>query len=237
MSLVKINYHQYHIPKITESPFSLDGIGFEPEMAYTSSSKNTLYSECPAWKHKSTRTFLIRSPVDIELQVDVPSQRLIPINMSNQEFYIYTFGTVKDGWCTPETTTIQLSLPTMLFWTEQKNVWVESKPHWQTAVRNNITSVPGWFNLSNWTRPIAAAFNVVDTSKPIKINRGDVLYEVSFYPKNLDDGIKLEKCEPPKHLIDKTVRMGDVKNFLRHFSRKFLFKNSESKCPFHFMWK
>jgi hypothetical protein len=237
MSNIKIYYHQFHIQEYEKSPFSLDGVGFDPEMVYNSSFKNSVYFECPAWKHKATRTFLIRSPVDIHLVVDNQKQGMYSTNLDNKKLNLYCSGTFVPGWCTPEKTTIQLSIPRILFWTKNKNIWVESKAHPLTSVKNNLICVPGWYNMSNWIRPISASFDVVDPNKPIIINRGDVLFEVSFYSKNLDDGIILKKDIPPKKLIDKMDQMSEVKRHIRNFSRKFLFKNKESKCPFHFMWK
>ena len=206
-------------------------------MKYNYSLKNSVYSECPAWKHKATRTFLVRSPVDIELVVDVQKQGMYSTNLGSEGLNLYCSGTFIPGWCTPEKTTIQLSIPRILFWTNNKNVWVESRPHYETSVKNNLTSVPAWYNMSNWIRSIGTAFDVVDPIKPIIIKRGDILFEVCFYSKNLDDGIILKKSLPPKKIIDKMDQMSEVKKHIRNLSRKFLFKNKESKCPFHFMWK
>jgi hypothetical protein len=237
MSNIKINYHQFHIQEYKKSPFSLDGVGFEPEMVYNSKLKNFVYSQCPAWKHKSSRTFSIRSPVDIQLVVDVQKQGMYSTNLGSEGLNLYCSGTFIPDWCTPEKTTIQLSIPRILFWTNDKNVWIESRPHYETTFKNNLTSVPGWYNMSNWIRPIGTAFDVIDPSKPITISRGDILYEVCFYSKNLDDGIILKKSDPPQKLIDKMDQMSEVKRHIKNLSRNFLFKNKQSKCPFHFMWK
>ena len=73
-------------------------------------------------------------------------------------------------------------------------------PYPLTAVKNNILCLNGWFNSSSWTRSLSFAMDVVDYTKPIVIKRGDPLYQVSFYSKNLDDSYKLVKKEPSEKL-------------------------------------
>lgn len=240
MSNIKINYFQFHgvfIPEYKDSPFCLDGVGFEPEMVFKSADATAPYFECPAWKHKVTRTFLIKCPIDIELRLDSKTGGLYSPNIPDGYFEGLVGATFVPGWRTENRVTIQLSLPKFLFWTEHKNIWVEVKPHYLTAVKNNLSIVPAWYNISNWIRPIGTAFNIIDQSKPVKIKRGDVLYEVSFYSNNLDRGILLNKKEPSEQIIRTMDRMSAVKRYIRQLSSKFLFKNTESKCPFHFMWK
>ena len=236
MSIIKINYHQLIGDDLT-SPFSLDGVGFEPELVYNSVSKNVIYQKCPAWKHKSTRTFLIKSPVDIDLYVDFENQRLYSENLNQYQFDQYCQPTFLDGWCTTEKTTIQLSIPRFIFWTKQKNIWIETRPHFNTVLKNNLTAISGWFNLSSWTRPIGVDFEVVDIVKPIIIKRGDPLIEISFFSKNLDDGVLLKKSFPSQKLIEQIDKQDNVKKYIKDYSNSFMFKNKKSKCPFEFLWK
>ena len=236
MSLIKINYHQTLGEKI-DSCFSLDGVGFEPELLLNTVSKDSVYWECPAWKHKASRTFLIKSPVDMTFTIDVENQTLGSTNLNQQQFDEYCGPTFMTNWCSKEKVTIQLSTPRFLFWTNQKNIWVETRPHFNTVVKNNLTSFSAWFNLSSWTRQISFAFDVVDPSKPIVIKRGDPLFEVCFYSKNLDSGVLLKKSYPPKEVIDKVSKISHVKSYIRNLSKHLMFKEQKSKCPFEFLWK
>jgi len=236
MSLVKIYYSQ-GIKDNFNTPFSLDGVGFEPESLFESSLKSSIYYECPAWRHKTTRTFLIKSPVDIKFTVDVNRNKLICDNLTKFQFDEFFGDSFIGNWCTEDKTTIQLAAPRFLFWTKSNNVWIESRPHPETAVKNNLIAIPGWFNLSNWGRPLNAAFDVVDLTKPVIINRGDPLFQVCFYPKDLNSGIKLIKKNPTQDVIDTMFKVLDLKQYISKISHRFLFKNKESKCPFHFMWK
>jgi len=234
MSNIKINYHQFHVQEYLKSPFSLDGVGYEPEMAYVKHDNSTYY-ECPAWKHKQTRTFLIRSPIDVELVLDRKIGNLYSTNLNSDLFNTYCSSTFVPGWFDGERCTIQLSVPRFIFWTNEKNIWIESKPHYLTSVKNNLSSIPAWFNMSNWIRPVGTAFNIIDLDKPVSIKRGDVLYEVCFYSKNLDNGILLQKKSPPNELLNSMDKMVDLKKYLPMLSNKFIFKNKSSKCPFNFL--
>ena len=236
MSNIKINYHQI-IGENIDSPFSLDGVGFEPELVFNFTSKESVYWKCPAWRHKSTRTFLVKSPVDLHLIVDLKNKVINSSNLNQWQFDQYFNGTFVDNWCSEEKVTIQLNIPRFIFWTKNKNIWIEIKPHFNTSIKNNLIQIPGWYNLSSWTRPVSPAFDIVDPLKPIFIHRGDPLFELSFYSKNLDDGILLKKEDPNKDIINKIIKTSMAKKYINGITNTLIFKNKQSKCPFHFMWK
>ena len=236
MSLLKINYHQYCNVNIN-SPFSIDGVGFEPELILNTYPKNLVYSECPSWKHKASRTFLIRSPVNIGLFVDVENEN-ISSNLDEWHFDQYISKTFEqEEWSTSERKTIQLSVPRFLFWTNHKNVWVEVRPHYRTAIDNNFIAINAWFNMSSWVRPVHCAFDIIDTSKNVTIRRGDPLMEVCFYSDNLDSGILLKKSEPPDDILKRIEQNATLKDHIKKFSNNLIFKQQKSKCPFHHLWK
>ena len=239
MSLIKINYYQFIGEELDSgvSCLSLDGVGFEPESVFSATPKDSAYWNCPAWRHKSNRTFLIKSPIDMTLIVDVKNQTLKAPYLDQKTFDKYCSSTFVPNWCSEEKVTIQLNVPRFLFWTKQKNIWIETRPYFNTGIKNNLTSMPAWFNLSSWTRPISTAFDVVDPSKPIIIKRGDPLFEVCFYSKNLDSGVLLKKSYPPKEVIDKVSKISHVKSYIRNLSKHLMFKEQKSKCPFEFLWK
>jgi len=247
MSLIKINYHQIFGSSHDEnSPFSIDGIGFEPESVLNSVSKDLIYYQCPAWKHKASRTFLIKCPVDINLSVDLEQKTLHSSNLNQWQFNEYCHETFVENWCSPEKTTIQLSIPRFIFWTNQKNIWIESRPHFNTVINNNLIAVSGWFNLSSYVRPISVGFDVVDVSKPIIIKRGDPLLEVCFYSNDLNSAVSLNKEDLPKKILEEMQKRGRLFSQIsshqlgRDIVKKqyeSMFKKQKSKCPFEFMWK
>jgi hypothetical protein len=149
-------------------------------------------------------------------------------------------GTTKDKtWIGDGNPTIQINIPTYVFWSKYKNIWIEIRPHAQTASKNNYISIGGWWNISNWTRPTSFGLQVVDVKKPVKISRGDVIFEVCFYSNDMNDEFKLEKkLEIPSHIMKKISINTSLKNFISGISNKFLFgKQSENKCPFAFLFK
>lgn len=241
MTNIKIFYHQYHTNKYEKSPFSIDTVGYEPISLNSYITEKKIYDDCPSWRHKSKRTFLIRSPFDIDFFVDV-STGYISSNLSSQNLFNDIFSTHLNEkhpvkWYTDHSATVQLESPRFLFWTENKNIWIEQRSYSLTSYKNNFCAVGGWFNISSWQRPLSLAVDVVDVSKPVSIKRGDVIYEISFYSKNQEDYFILNKKEPPQKLINKVESNLSVKNFVRGLSGKIALKNKESRCPFHFLQK
>ena len=240
---IDIKYHQYDIIEgIKQTPLSLDCVGFEPEPVFKNFDKDAIYYPCPAWQHKAKRTFIVRSPVDITLKVTPPTDgsreaSIESENLNQLRFDRWVTPTFdSEGWCRKERVTLQLNIPKILFWTKSKNVWVEQKPYSLTAVNNNLIAVSGWFNVSSWTRPLSFAFDVVDTSKPIIIRRGDPMYEVCFHSSNQNDFFKLTKEEPSDPLINLIMKNTFAKSYVSRSMEKEMFKN-QSKCPFEFLWK
>ena len=242
MSNIKICYYQYHSNKVKPSPFNVDNVGYEPISLNSYKTDKKIYHECPVWTHKAKRTFLIRSPFDIDFIVDT-SNGYISSNIQQQqifdEIFLTHFSHINDTipWFTKNSATVQMDSPSFLFWTKNKNIWIEQKSHAMTSYKNNFTSVGGWFNISSWQRPLSIAMDIVDVKKPVSIKRGDVLYEVSFYSQNQEDSFYLVKEDPSDSLINKVSSNLLVKDFVKNIGGKIALKNQESKCPFHFLWK
>ena len=248
MTSHRINYYQFHGNRYESeandfaSPFALDGVGFDVEPESKEISKDKIYSACPAWRHRINRIFNVYSPIDIRLEVDIDGRKLKSPNVTQQQFDDYfqeTFGS--ETWCTDTDVTIQSSIPRFLFWSKSKNIWIEQRPHPLTALNNNLVCVGGQFNMSNWTRPISFGFDLVDPNKPVVIKRGDPLYQLSFHSTNQDDSFKLIRTEPSRDVLRKMSRTTNVldafNSRLPQDIKNILFKNTESKCPFHFLWK
>lgn len=212
----------------SNSPFDLDNVGFEPTPYFQDFSDEKTYYECPAWKHKALRTYNIYSPVDLDFELcgnDNIASRKLP-----QELLIKYLAPKSNE------STIQLELPRFLFWTKHKNVWIECKPHPLTSSKNNLIAVAGWWNLSLWSRPTSFAFDVVDSKKPIIVNRGDAVQQICFYSNNLNDTFKLIKQQPPQDLIKRTLKNLHVKNYIAKYANQLIFQKQESKCPFSFLF-
>ena len=231
MARIKIYYHQFigDLFDDNRSPFDLENVGLEPVPYIAEFSKDKMYYECPAWSHKTSRTYNILCPVDMDYTI-LDDGRIVSRSLPQ---------TLLDNFVAPNSSaeTLQVHLPRFLFWTNHKNLWMESKPYPYTASTNNLVSVGGWWNLSAWTRPLSFAFDVVDPTKPVVINRGDPVLQVCFYSKNLNDSFELIKKQPPPSLVKETYKRTLVKNFLLRHTNQLIFKDQPSKCPFYFLFK
>jgi len=217
------------------SMFSLDDVIIEPEKIFSNESSESIYRSCPAWAHKAKRTFVIKSPVDVTFNVNKYGVITEP-----KEFE--KFLELTKGWNSDSNVTLQWGeLLLWLFWSDEKDVWIHSQPNLST-IKNNFYTVEAWFNISSWNRPISFAFNVIDRTKPVVIKRGDPLYSVSFYTKNLDRPIVLERREIPDKLHNDVVKRMSIRSLIsmQPFVQKLMFKSessTESKCPFSSLWK
>jgi hypothetical protein len=236
MKTIEIYWHQYDANYYLTSPLSLDELGFPPEPLIQTANKKAVYFECPAWKHKAERTFTLRSPIDITIEIDYPN--VISPNISPKQFDDWVSGSFHNkNWYSEELVTLQFTIPAFLFWTKQKNVWLEMRASPKSSLKNNFTLVPGWWSISKWPRPTSFALDVIDKTKPIIIKRGDPICEVCFYSDDLNNKIKLIKKIPERNFLDDVMKRLSAKKYIRHLFDNYIFqKQTSSKCPFSFLW-
>ena len=193
-----------------------------------------VYKRCPAFTHKHDRTFVGISPIDFNLRVGRNGEQSTiycnePDLLEYDEEHIFSPQPV-----------IQLRFPKFLFWTHQDDVWFEFNDHPMTSYSNNFIAVPGWFNLSNWSRAMSLAITIVDETKPVKIRKGDPLFRVSFYSPNLDSDI-IMKQELNEDKITEMVDAYNNKKLTDHdeksWRKKLFAKTGMNKCPFSFLYK
>lgn len=233
------------VQEMEKTLLSDDRFSFPIETVYANSSKDVPYYECPAWSHKAKRTFIVRSPIDMQFAftIDRSGQPNISSKTLNQNLFdILTAPTFDDpSWYlkNPDRFTIQISLPKLYLWTKEKNIWIEQRSHTHNLVNNNFDLIGGWFNLSSWIRPISFAFHVADVNKPVNIKRGDPIYEFCLYSKNLNDTYQFISSIPNQEIKNIINRNVSLKRLNRRLSSKFMFgqEEKESKCPFSFLWK
>lgn len=200
----------------------------------------SIYKSCPAWSHKAKRTFLIKSPLDMTFNLNdsscIPgtfniSPKLESNNITQKG--LQEIVELHENWYNEKKITIQLNIPRYVFWTDEKNIWMDLKSSALTPQRCNYRYVGGWFNISDWCRPASFAFDVIDKKQSIIIKRGDILNEVCFYSNNLDDIIILERSELSEKLYKNIENRLSLKNYIHNMSGKMLFNSQPvSKCPF-----
>ena len=192
-----------------------------------------VYSQCPVFNHKSNRVFVATSPINFNMQVirKPDGQHLIrSTNASVLEG--------DDDHINSPKPVVQLKFPRFVFWTHDDDVWFEFNDHPMTALNNNFVAVPGWFNLSNWSRNCSMAFTIVDELKPVLIKKGDPLFRISFHSSNPDDNIVLKK-ETNTEVINQWVEVGAHSKLTEQDWKPRLFSKTktETRCPFSFLFK
>jgi hypothetical protein len=234
MKTKTIYYHP--VPK---SPTSVESLHIPIKVDNEYVGKSSLLN-CPVWQHQNSRTFTVYASSNLHLQIDKESNSIFSNNLNQQEFdtfiiWVYDCDTSK-------TPIVQIdNLYSNFYWTDDKDIWISILPHPLTALNNNFYHCGGWFNLSNWDRQVNIGAVVVDTNKPIIINRGDPLYNIKFHTKNHNDQFKLICKEIDYKRFEK---MNKRTNFVlsKRLSSGFnyndiLFESGkESKCPFKFFW-
>jgi hypothetical protein len=231
-----------------ESILADDRFSFPPETLISETNKEFPFFECPAWAHKAKRTFTIKSAIDIRFtfdfsKVNITGEVFINNPHLTEDNYIAltepTFNNPNWFLKNPNRLTMQLTVPRYIFWTKDKDIWIEQRAHPEASARNNIVLVGGWFNISSWPRHLSFAYNVFDVKNPVNIKRGDPIFQVCFHSKNQDENFKLVKKAPPKDMKLKIKRNVSLKNLSPNLSSQFMFgqEEKESKCPFKFLWK
>ena len=179
-----------------------------PKKCISEQDKNHMYSKCPALKEWGKNTWIVYQPFDIEIEYVSAEKRLIS-NLSQSAFDNYIH--LASYWLDGKNPNVQFN-DFYLFWTEEKDVWVEQIPH-PLISRQGIEVIPGTFPISVWQRPVACGFNILDYDVNIKIPRGTPLYYIRFYSKRNDCLFSLNKETPPKKVIQ-----SQKQNSIREYS-------------------
>lgn len=237
-----INYSWSHKLRDSVLPqsshYAIDGVSFPLERYKNTVDSEYHFTKCPVWAHKASRIFLVRSPISFEFHFNYNKLGEYGIywDTKKNELDFNDVLLLEPGWNNREKAALQVLHPTLALWTKEKNIWYEVRPHSITSAKNNFSAIGGWFNLSAWQRPSAFGLHVYDMNKPVKVNRGDVIFEICFYSNNLDDQFKLvEHNEIPEKEWKRMVNTASVKMHVKNFT-KHLFRKQESKCPFAFLF-
>ena len=98
----------------------------------------------------SNNVWTFRQPFDIEFWFDSSSNGLRTNGLQQNEFGRYVHAS--PDWLAGEFPVIQLNWGA-LFWTNEKNVWIEQLPN-STTSRIGLELIPASFPISVWTRPV-----------------------------------------------------------------------------------
>ena len=194
-------------------------------------------SRCPAVINLESRYFVVRCPYDLNLAFvrdkdGRPGLRnlngdksAVRANKLREKLHI----TTEKEWRNPGVPTLQLELP---------YVFIADEPVYLSQVAPFMhyakTPMPGTifggrFPINVWPRPLMWAFEWHDTDQPLKINRGDPLYYVTFETQPQDRSVVLAEAEVTPELTDYMELISGAVNYVNQtFS---LFEAAEARRP------
>ena len=248
MSYKTVYYTPYNTEWYSDKSLTVKVLDSNPIVKQTELIDKTYsYTNCPVFNHQSNRTFVVLSPIDfsfsikrIKYTINSTSTIRANINIDNplqRDFLHYDSQDIESPL-----PVFQLKIPKFLFWTYDDDVWLNLLDHPMTSYTNNLISIGGWFNLSNWTRTSSFAFIVVDEDKPVVIKKGDPIFRLSFIYPDLNEGIILKEETDPEKIMKVDESYYEKQSTFREkdplWKRRLFSKtNSKSKCPVGFLFK
>jgi len=161
--------------------------------------KNVIFLKCPAHTDFLKNTYIFKSPIDINFEIDVVEQgesRVFCENISQEIFdhiVDLRFLTDNERGITPYPV-IGIDFLNTLRCNESLSMQVFPAFMHYNDFTSKATIIPGEFDISKWTRPVELVFEVKNKKEKFSIKKGDAL---SYFKFNSDDHIKLEKEKIP----------------------------------------
>lgn len=145
------------------------------------------YYRCPAFTQKIKNTYVLRSPWDLEFNIDTNgvfcnNELISKVNLENMGSRI-----------------LQMQIPYIFFAEESCEATVMHPYLHHNSFTENGNTVYGQYNIGKWFRPIQAGFVLKDSmSYAYNIKRGDVFAYINF---ETDKKIALEHFHPTNEIL------------------------------------
>ena len=175
------------------------------------------FKRCPANKQFLKNFWMIRSPFDVELNINRKDDTC-RINQNQRFFDAFIF--VRWGQYT-ETDLMSVSFSFQYMFVADEPVWIELYPAFLHGEPNNTRLISGTFDIYNWQRPVDFSFEVLDDQKPIMVKRGQPLFYVRFLSNKLNDDFKLQEIEWTDELL-KLYKRCSPQNWVEGLSWKLM---------------
>lgn len=194
-------------------------------------------SRCPAVINLESRHFLIRCPFDLNLGFARDDKgKPVLRNLSGDASAVRASKlgekvhiTSEVEWRHADVPTIQLSLPYVFIADEP--VYMSQVAPFMHYARDPLpgTIFGGRFPIHVWPRPLMWAFEWHDTSKPLRIARGDPLFYALFETVPQDRSVAVVEAEVTEDLKDYMELISGAVNYVNQtFS---LFEAAEARRP------
>lgn len=194
-------------------------------------------SRCPAVVNLESRYFVVRCPFDLHLgfvrdkdgkaQLRNLNGEASSIRASKLGEKLHIANEVE--WRHPGVPTLQLELPYVFIADEP--VYMSQIAPFMHYARDPLpgTIFGGRFPINVWPRPLMWAFEWHDSTKPLKINRGDPLFYVTFETMPQDRSVVVSETEVTPEL---TNYMELISGAVNYVSQTFsLFEAAEARRP------
>jgi hypothetical protein len=218
--MTKLYYYPYTPydvnSRIEESPMFDLLYDLQPYKPPYQSNKNMMVNQCPAMNSFNNQSFIIQSPVDINLVWDSIKKSWLTQSPPGVKSLIMT---QQDN-----STTIQLAVY-YLFWQDKQSdtqLFMYDPPLYSLTTLPNFYIASGMIPIGKYTRNTSVGLILKNTEKPINIKRGQPLATITALSSKKIDIIKKQ---PPKHILDTNARNLNMKQFCPYTFSKNLFAN------------
>lgn len=170
---------------------------------------------CPAMKIHRNHTFLIRSPIDIDLLFD--KNQGWSANQTTQE--VFDLITPPDS---PTNPYLQLKIY-YLFWSEKKTndqLWMHDIPLHEVKTKPPFYIASGMIPIGQYTRNTSLGIVLNENESLVKIKRGQPLASITLVS---DQGVKLVKKKPTQDIIDLNLKHFQTPRFCPYYATKNFF--------------
>ena len=194
-------------------------------------------SRCPAVINLESRYFVIRCPFDLNIgftRDDKGKPALRNLSGEASTIRASKLGeklhlTSEVEWRHPNVPTIQLALPYVFIADEP--VYASQVAPFMHYAREPLpgTIFGGRYPINVWPRPLMWAFEWHDTTRPIKVNRGDPLFYVGFETLPQERSVAMVEAEVTPALAEYMEMISGAVNYVNQtFS---LFEAAEARRP------
>ena len=192
---------------------------------------NYEHFKCPAFQEWNKNMWIVKQPFDLTFYHLKHAKKIIHSQVGDGFKDFFLLHETKEDLYQEAQFAYQI-----LFWTEEKNIWVELYPHPELS-RLNLDLVPGTFCISEWTRPVSFGFKILKPDTDITLKKDMPLYYIKFLSKtNYNDNYILENAVPSDKILDKLSKDIALKFYVKNESWKFMKSKAESTekktCPF-----
>jgi hypothetical protein len=203
------------------------------------------FVRCPAFREYYKNTYVLKSPVDMDITY-TPDDKVLRVTPQNQEFYDASILYRGDAVGEDDDFLMSFSIHYIFIADKDCELEMAQASMHKSDFINKTSLVCGAFNINKWYRPVELAFEIKDSSAPIRIKRGDPLAYVRFKPK---DGGKVglqfkELPEETKEAVSACLYVKEANNqvplntlyeIAKRVRNKLWF--NKKKCPFNWISK